>query len=110
MASGPDALAQELSGGNQQRFVIGRALESFPGLILAENPSRGLDFKSAAEVIERLRRAAQGGASVLFYSVDLDEVLEASDQIFVLHNGRVLSPPAGADRETIGRLMLGESA
>jgi simple sugar transport system ATP-binding protein len=110
IASGPDARAEELSGGNQQRFVIGRALESFPGLILAENPSRGLDFKSAAEVIERLRRAAQGGASVLFYSVDLDEVLEASDQIFVLHNGRVLSPPAGADRETIGRLMLGESA
>jgi simple sugar transport system ATP-binding protein len=109
MAAGPDARAEELSGGNQQRFVIGRALESEPGLIIAENPNRGLDFKSAAEVIEGLRRAARGGASVLFYSVDLDEVLEASDRILVLHNGRVMSPPTGADREAIGRLMLGES-
>jgi simple sugar transport system ATP-binding protein len=109
VTSGPDARAEELSGGNQQRFVIGRALESEPGLIIAENPNRGLDFKSAAEVVERLRRAARGGASVLFYSVDLDEVLEASDRILVLHNGRVMSPPTGADREAIGRLMLGES-
>ena len=106
VAAGPEARAHELSGGNQQRFVVGRALEGSPGLVLAENPGRGLDFRAAAEVKSRLQAAARGGTAVVFYSVDLDEVLEVADRILVLHQGIVLEPPVGADREAIGRLML----
>jgi simple sugar transport system ATP-binding protein len=110
VARGPEARAEELSGGNQQRFVVGRALESHPGLIIAENPGRGLDFRAAAEVRTRLRAAARGGASVVLYSVDLDEVLEASDRVLVMHQGIALTTPAGADRAQIGRLMLSGGA
>jgi simple sugar transport system ATP-binding protein len=109
-ASGPGAKAAELSGGNQQRFVIARQLEAEPRLIVAENPSRGLDFKATADVFERLRSAAQAGAAVLFHSVDLDEVLTMADRVVVLHRGKLIVPPHGADRAVIGRLMLtGES-
>ncbi len=110
VAAGPEARARELSGGNQQRFVVARALESSPGVVLAENPGRGLDFKAAAEVQAKLRTAARGGAAVLFFSVDLDEVLEVSDRVVVLHQGVIVEPPPGADRPEIGRLMLGGAA
>ncbi|MEP6472936.1 MAG: ATP-binding cassette domain-containing protein [Gemmatimonadota bacterium] len=110
VAAGANATAEELSGGNQQRFVIARQLESAPGLIVAENPSRGLDFKAAADVFDRLRNAAGAGAAVIFHSVDLDEVLANADRVVVLHQGQLAAPAAGADRDEIGRLMLAGSA
>ena len=106
-ASGPDAEAGTLSGGNQQKFVVARALAAKPRVIVAENPTRGLDLAASAAVHRRLREAADGGAGILLYSSDLDEVLEYTDRVVVLARGVLLETPAGANRELIGRLMVG---
>jgi ABC-type multidrug transport system ATPase subunit len=100
-ATGPEALARTLSGGNQQKLVVARALQGSPALIVAENPARGLDVGAAREVFRRLRDAAAAGAAVVFHSTDLDEVMDEADRIVVMNGGRVIVPPAGADRLAI---------
>ena len=103
---GPDTPIAELSGGNQQKVIVARALEGSPELIVAENPARGLDVGAAQEIFVRLREAAAAGAAVLFYSTDLDEVVTWADRVVVMNGGDLLTPPAGADRSTIGALMV----
>lgn len=105
-APGPDTPARSLSGGNQQKFVLGRALSRNPRVLVAENPTRGLDLHATATIHARLRRAAAEGAAVVFHSADLDEVLELADRIWVVARGRV-TEAGSRDRETIGRMMLG---
>ena len=107
VASGPDARAATLSGGNQQKVVLARALEQRPQVLVAENPTRGLDIRATREVHERLREAAREGVAVLVYSTDLDEVLELGRRILVMHRGRVAEAPPGADRRGVGEMMLG---
>jgi simple sugar transport system ATP-binding protein len=109
-ASGPDALASSLSGGNQQKVVVARALEGTPPVIVAENPARGLDVAAANEVFGRLRAAADAGAAVLFYSTDLDEVLAWADRVLVINAGLLRTPPPGADRALVGGLMVASGA
>lgn len=104
-APGPDARARTLSGGNQQKFVLGRELAEQPQALVVENPSRGLDFKATAAVQQALRDARDAGTAVVVYSSDLDEVLLLADRVLVMHAGR-LHEVAG-DREAIGRVMLG---
>jgi ABC-type uncharacterized transport system ATPase subunit len=104
---GPEARAAELSGGNQQRLVIAAALERKPAVLVAENPTRGLDLRATAEVHARLRAAAADGVAVLVHLGDLDELLELAHRIVVVANGRATSLPPGTSREEIGRLMLG---
>lgn len=106
-ARGPGARARSLSGGNQQRLVLARALSQEPKVIVAENPTRGLDIAAAAAVHRRLAEAAEAGAAVLFHSTDLDEVLERSHRVLVMRQGQLIQAPAGADRDRVGRLMLG---
>jgi simple sugar transport system ATP-binding protein len=106
-ASGPEALANSLSGGNQQRVVIGEALETKPSVLLAENPTRGLDFKASQEVMDRLRGAAESGVAVLVHLPDLDDLLGLATRIVVLSRGHLIEVPAGASRDEIGRRMLG---
>lgn len=106
MASGPDAPASSLSGGNQQKVVIARALEGAPRVIVAENPARGLDVAAANAVFGRLRAAAAAGAAVLFYSTDLDEVMSWADRVLVITSGTLRTPPPGADRAQVGALMM----
>jgi simple sugar transport system ATP-binding protein len=105
-APGPDAPASALSGGNQQRLVLARELSRRPAVIVAENPTRGLDLRATTEVHRRLRAAAADGAAVLFHSADLDEVLELADRVLVMSRG-VLTEPSGASRAEIGARMLG---
>lgn len=105
-APGPDAPAASLSGGNQQRLVIARALERRPRVLVAENPTRGLDIQAAAAVWERLHAAAAEGTAVLVYSSDLDELLAEAHRLVVMANGALVPVPPGATRETIGALML----
>ena len=105
-APGPDARAETLSGGNQQKVVVARALQGAPRIVVAENPARGLDVAAAEEIFTRLRRAAADGAAVIFHSPDLDEVLTWADRVVVMTAGEVLHPPQGADRTTIGTLMV----
>lgn len=100
---------RSLSGGNQQRFVAGRALELEPQVILAFQPTRGLDIDGTRQVYDALRQRCRDGACALVVSFDLDELLENCDRIVVLNGGRLLSPPPDKhnDRAEIGRLMVG---
>ena len=107
---GPTSIAATLSGGNQQKFVVARALDIGPRVIVAESPTRGLDLHASAAVHGQLRRAAAGGSAVIVHSSDLDEVLAIATRVIVVASGRVMSVPPQADREAIGRLMLGTEA
>jgi ABC-type uncharacterized transport system ATPase subunit len=108
-ARGPEAPAATLSGGNQQRVVIARELLRRPRVVVAENPTRGLDIRATATIHARLRGAASEGAAVLFHSNDLDEVLELASRVVVASRGALIQPSPGATRETIGALMLAGS-
>jgi simple sugar transport system ATP-binding protein len=108
-----NAPASQLSGGNQQKLVIARAL-SFPhSVVVAADPTRGLDVAATQFVHQQLKNAAQEGAGVLLISTDLDEILALSDRIGVLYEGRLLPNaellPRTASREEIGKLMGGFS-
>ncbi len=98
--------AHTLSGGNQQRFILGRELESHPPLVVAENPTRGLDLRATAFVHSRLLGTAADGAAVVVYAGDLDEVLGLADRVLVVHDGIVRELPL--DRDLIARGMVGD--
>ena len=104
-AESPGTTARQLSGGNQQRFVLGRELEPRPDLLVVENPTRGLDLRATAAIHERLRTAVSAGAAVAMYSSDIDEVLLLASRILVVFRGTVREVPAV--RELVGRAMLG---
>ena len=97
-----------LSGGNQQKVVLARELAGQPDIVLAVNPTRGLDIGATAFVLQQLLEARNAGAAVLLVHSDLDELLSISDRVLVLYNGTLRDsgwPQAGKDQ--IGRLMLG---
>ena len=106
VASDPDVPASSLSGGNQQKVVVARELARRPAVVVAENPTRGLDVRASVEIHRRLRDTAEQGAAVLVYSSDLDEVVALSHRIVVLARGTLLGVPPGASRTEIGGLML----
>ncbi|HVX40511.1 MAG TPA: ATP-binding cassette domain-containing protein [Gemmatimonadaceae bacterium] len=97
--------ADALSGGNQQKLVLARELDGDPPLIVAENPTRGLDIRATEAVHERLGAACADGAAVVVYSSDLDEVLALAQRVLVVHAGAVRE--CAPDREVVGRAMLG---
>jgi len=105
-APSPDVPAAVLSGGNQQKVVVGRELSRTPRVVVAENPTRGLDLRATDAIHRRLRAAAAGGAAVLFHSTDLDEVLRLATRVLVVARGVVVEPPAGASRAQVGELMV----
>ncbi len=105
-AAGTDVPAATLSGGNQQKLIIARALERLPAVIVAENPTRGLDVQATRAVHDRLREAAGRGVAVLLYSNDLDEVMTLGQRIVVMARGTLREATAGASRSAIGELML----
>ena len=96
-----------LSGGNQQKLVLARALEQKPAAIIAEDPTRGLDVAAARAIHDRLRAATADGAAILVYSSDLDEVLGLAGRVVVMHGGKLRLGTRDAGREEIGRMMLG---
>jgi simple sugar transport system ATP-binding protein len=109
-ASGLDQPADTLSGGNQQKIVIGRALHKKPDLLVALNPTRGVDVGATAYVHDQLRAQRERGAAILLISTELDEVLALSDRVGVLYEGRlmgVVSPTTS--RETLGLMMGGST-
>ncbi len=105
-AASESSSARALSGGNQQRFVLGRELEFRPRLLVAENPTRGLDLRATAAVQDRLRRAARNGTAIVMYSTELDEVFAMADRIFVVHRGEIRDVPK--DRGLVARAMVGD--
>lgn len=106
---GVNARARLLSGGNIQKMILARVFEQDPKLILANQPTRGLDMGAAAEVARRLLEARSRGAGVVLISDDLDEILSLADRIYVIHDGELVA--AGSrDREEIGLMMAGQVA
>jgi simple sugar transport system ATP-binding protein len=104
-APSSDATAAMLSGGNQQKFILGRELEGPPSAVVIENPTRGLDIRATAFVHNRLLQARADGVAMMVYSGDLDEVLALADRVFVVYNGTVREVTVSGD--AIGRAMLG---
>jgi simple sugar transport system ATP-binding protein len=98
-----------LSGGNQQKLVLARELDGNPALLVAENPTRGLDFVATAAVHQALRAARARGVAVVVYSSDLDEVLALADRVVVLHAGRATVMDRRT-REAVGAAMLGAAS
>lgn len=109
-APGADVPARTLSGGNQQKALIARALSGGPRLLVAMQPTRGLDVEATRFVYKTLRDAQAQGLALLLFSLDLDEIFELADRIAVLYNGALagIVPRAEATPEGIGRLMVGE--
>jgi general nucleoside transport system ATP-binding protein len=99
---------RSLSGGNQQRVVVARALAADPAVLIAANPSRGLDVAATRAVADALLDSARRGCAVVLISTDLDEVLDLSHRVSVLSRGHLspaLEPPIDTDR--LGLLMAG---
>ena len=105
----PDADADiaTLSGGNAQKLAVARELDCSPRLLIAVNPTRGLDVGSARFVHERILALRDEGAAVLLISTELDEVLWLSDRVVALVRGELCRVPADADRARLGAIMLG---
>jgi general nucleoside transport system ATP-binding protein len=105
------ALGGALSGGNQQRIVVGREVAMAGDLLVAANPTRGLDVASTAFVRAELRKLAGEGVAIVLVSTDLDEVLELSDRVCVIARGRLRDVPSEQRTRTgVGALMLGADA
>jgi general nucleoside transport system ATP-binding protein len=102
---GPDARAGLLSGGNMQKLILGRVMATSPKLVLANQPTRGLDVGAVAYVHEQLLAARSGGAGILLISEDLDELLSLSDSICVIYRGK-LSTPMPRSQVTVRQLGL----
>ncbi|MBL8583770.1 MAG: ABC transporter ATP-binding protein [Rhizobiaceae bacterium] len=108
----PDARIRLLSGGNMQKLILGRVLDSDPKVILANQPTRGLDVGAVAYVHGRLLEARRRGAAILLISEDLEEVLALSDRVVVMSKGRLSAPSARGERSVreLGALMAGHGA
>ncbi|MEM7043995.1 MAG: ABC transporter ATP-binding protein [Pseudomonadota bacterium] len=107
--SGTEAEARSLSGGNLQKFIIGREIEQSPNVLVAAQPTWGVDAGAAARIHQALFDLAESGAAVLVISQDLDELLAITDRLAVLHLGHLSEafPTADATAEQIGLLMAG---
>ena len=105
----PETPVRLLSGGNMQKVVLARVLEGEPRLILADQPTRGLDIGASGDVHRRLLAARERGAAVLLISEDLDELLALSDRLAVMAEGRLspAEPVETLSRERIGLAMAG---
>ena len=108
-AASLDVTVKTLSGGNQQKIVVGRALLDDPAFVLAYNPTRGIDVGAAALVASRLMQARNQGTAILLISFDLDEILNLADRVVVMYRGAIVAEfdRENADRATIGRMMAG---
>jgi simple sugar transport system ATP-binding protein len=105
---GPQTLASALSGGNQQKVVVGREMSRDPHVLLAAQPTRGLDVGAIEFVHRRLVEARNGGAAVLLVSLELDEIVSLSDRILVIYEGRIAGEyPPDVSEEELGLAMTG---
>ncbi|WP_299444836.1 ABC transporter ATP-binding protein [uncultured Phycicoccus sp.] len=109
-SSGVLQSAGSLSGGNKQKVVVAREMSFTPKLLMAAQPTRGVDVGSIEFIHRRIVEARDAGAGVLLVSAELDEILSLSDRIAVVHGGAVVAEmdAKDADRTEIGRLMAGD--
>ena len=108
-ARGPDAAAKSLSGGNLQKFIVGRELDAVPRMLIVSQPTWGVDVGAAAEIRGQLLRLRDAGCALLVVSEELDELFELSDRLVVIARGCVSPsiPTSEATVEQIGEWMSG---
>jgi simple sugar transport system ATP-binding protein len=108
-AGGPGALAGSLSGGNLQRFLVGREIDARPQVLVVSQPTWGVDVGAAAQIRAELLALRDQGCAVLLVSEDLDELFEISDSLRVMSRGRLSPPldPRALTPEEIGVWMGG---
>ncbi len=107
--AGPQAPLWSLSGGNQQRVVLARELSHSPRVLVAAQPTRGLDVGAIEYMSDQLRKIADDGVGVLLISTELEEILDLADRIVVISNGRVVGEmsPDSVDLTQLGLMMSG---
>lgn len=107
-ASGPEQRAGDLSGGNQQKVLLARELDRQPDLIVAAEPTRGLDIEAAAFIHRHLADAAAGGAAIVLITSDLDEAFALADTVQVINRGRLSERmPIAEAADRVAALMAG---
>ncbi|RBY89891.1 ABC transporter ATP-binding protein [Blastococcus sp. TF02A-26] len=108
-APGPDTLAVALSGGNQQKLIVGREMSASPRLLLAAHPTRGVDVGAQAVIWELLKDARAEGLGIVLVSADLDELIGLSDTLHVMLRGRLVATvdPGAVTPEELGGYMTG---
>ncbi|MGN6607262.1 MAG: ABC transporter ATP-binding protein [Jatrophihabitans sp.] len=109
---GIDVLAASLSGGNQQKLIVGREMSGSPSVLIAAHPTRGVDVGAQAAIWDHLRRARADGLAVLLISADLDELIGMSDTLKVILRGRLVAEvdPRAVTPEQLGAAMTGAEA
>jgi simple sugar transport system ATP-binding protein len=109
---GIDVTAHALSGGNQQKLIVGREMSGTPKLLVAAHPTRGVDVGAQASIWESIRTARRAGMAVLLISADLDELIGLSDSLRVMYRGRIVAEadPATVTPEQLGLAMTGARA
>jgi ABC-type uncharacterized transport system ATPase subunit len=108
-APGIDTLSRALSGGNQQKLIVGREMSGDPVLLIASHPTRGVDVGAQAAIWEHLENARRDGLAVLLISADLDELIGLSDRITVILRGRLVGDfdPHSVTPQDLGAAMTG---
>ena len=96
-AASPSVAVGTLSGGNQQKVVLGKWLATSPGILLLMDPTRGIDVGTKQELYVLIRQLADRGATVLFYSTDYDELIGMCDRVAIIYRGQVVRELSGAD-------------
>ncbi|KQV74003.1 heme ABC transporter ATP-binding protein [Aeromicrobium sp. Root344] len=111
-APGIDTPARALSGGNQQKLIVGREMSGDPVLLIASHPTRGVDVGAQAAIWDHIKRARRAGLAVLLISADLDELIGLSDTIQVILRGRLVGTfdPASVTPQDLGAAMTGGEA
>ncbi|WEH37605.1 ABC transporter ATP-binding protein [Streptomyces sp. AM 4-1-1] len=106
---GIDVTAASLSGGNQQKLIVGREMSHTPKLLIAAHPTRGVDVGAQAQIWDQIREARREGLAVLLISADLDELIGLSDTLRVMYRGRLVADadPATITPEELGSAMTG---
>ncbi|MCZ0987328.1 ABC transporter ATP-binding protein [Streptomyces diastatochromogenes] len=109
---GIDVTAASLSGGNQQKLIVGREMSHDPKFLIAAHPTRGVDVGAQAQIWDRIREARREGLAVLLISADLDELIGLSDTLRVIYDGRLVADadPASITPEELGSAMTGAAS
>ncbi len=102
-ANGPDAVAKSLSGGNLQKFIVGREIEARPKLFVVSQPTWGVDVGASAQIRSEILKLRDAGCAVLVVSEELDELFEISDRLYVIAKGR-LSPTVMRAQATVAQI------
>jgi simple sugar transport system ATP-binding protein len=108
-AGGPDSVARSLSGGNLQKYIVGREIRQHPRVLIVSQPTWGVDVGAAARIRQALVDLAERGVAVLVVSEELDELFEICDRLAVIAQGRLshAKPVSETDPGEIGQLMAG---